>query len=264
MWIFIIHLHPRRGGRKVTLYIIKMCRETLNHIASRLLAGDHVRWLFEDLLECLTCFSRANMWTAVIITLFIGGLTFYALAQYHRNIEAKDFSSVSSASSDPSNERRRSLAIAVLDKLVTASYALWKRFWKRVNRRKRFFKRYNARFAAKRHMHRIDVHHQLLRFLSVVQEQSTPIGLYIFERLDNSILYTYGMFMTVSLPKVPTVWSIRMFTGWWWLYCILVSVAYKASMTAILATPAPRWNIYILHQIELVPGYSIINLPFTE
>lgn len=204
------------------------------------------------------------MWTAVIITLFIGGLTFYALAQYHRNIEAKDFSSVSSASSDPSNERRRSLAIAVLDKLVTASYALWKRFWKRVNRRKRFFKRYNARFAAKRHMHRIDVHHQLLRFLSVVQEQSTPIGLYIFERLDNSILYTYGMFMTVSLPKVPTVWSIRMFTGWWWLYCILVSVAYKASMTAILATPAPRWNIYIRHQIELVPGYSIINLPFTE
>lgn len=181
------------------------------------------------------------MWTAVIITLFIGGLTFYALAQYHRNIETKDFSSVSTASSNPSNEqRRRSLAIAVLDKLVSTLYALWRRFWKRMNRRKQFFKRFNAEFAAKRHLYVIDAHRQLRRFLSSVQEQSAPIGLYIFDRLDNSILYTYGMFMTVSLPNVPTVWSIRMFTGWWWLYCILVSVAYKASMTAILATPAPR------------------------
>lgn len=181
------------------------------------------------------------MWTAVIITLFIGGLTFFALAQYHRNIETKDFSSVSSENSDSSNEeRRRSLAMAVLNKLANTTSVLWKRVWKRVNRRKRFFKKFNAEFAARRHLHRIDAHPHLLRFLSSVQAQSAPVGLYIFEKLDNSILYTYGMFMTVSLPKVPTVWSIRMFTGWWWIYCILVSVAYKASMTAILATPAPR------------------------
>lgn len=117
------------------------------------------------------------MWTAVIITLFVGGLTFYALAQYHRNIETKDFSSVSSASSHPGTEqRRRSLAIAVLDRLVTTTYALWKRFWKRMNRQKRFFRRYNARFAAKQHLHRLDLHQQLIRFLSSVQEQSVPVG----------------------------------------------------------------------------------------
>jgi len=66
------------------------------------------------------------------------------------------------------------------------------------------------------------------------------IGLYLFEDIGNSILYTYGMLVAVSLPKVPSGWAIRILTGWWWMYCLLVVVAYKASMTAILANPDTR------------------------
>ncbi|XP_025207668.1 glutamate receptor ionotropic, delta-2 [Melanaphis sacchari] len=68
-------------------------------------------------------------------------------------------------------------------------------------------------------------------------------GLYLFEDIENSILYTYGMLVAVSLPKVPSGWAIRILTGWWWIYCLLVVVAYKASMTAILANPDTRITI---------------------
>eukprot|EP00102_Acyrthosiphon_pisum_P022440 XP_016659650.1 PREDICTED: glutamate receptor ionotropic, delta-2 [Acyrthosiphon pisum] len=69
------------------------------------------------------------------------------------------------------------------------------------------------------------------------------IGLYLFEDIGNSILYTFGMLVAVSLPKVPSGWAIRILTGWWWMYCLLVVVAYKASMTAILANPDTRVTI---------------------
>jgi len=65
-------------------------------------------------------------------------------------------------------------------------------------------------------------------------------GLYLFSQLENGILYTYGMLLLISLPKFPSGWSLRVLTGWWWIYCILLVVAYRASMTAILANPAPR------------------------
>lgn len=65
-------------------------------------------------------------------------------------------------------------------------------------------------------------------------------GLYLFSELENGILYTYGMLLLISLPKFPSGWSLRILTGWWWMYCILLVVAYRASMTAILANPAPR------------------------
>jgi hypothetical protein len=65
-------------------------------------------------------------------------------------------------------------------------------------------------------------------------------GLYLFSQLENGILYTYGMLLMISLPKFPSGWSLRVLTGWWWIYCILLVVAYRASMTAILANPTPR------------------------
>lgn len=67
-------------------------------------------------------------------------------------------------------------------------------------------------------------------------------GLYQFSHADNSLLYTYSMLLLVSLPKLPAGWSLRVLTGCWWLYSILVVVAYRASMTAILANPAPRYS----------------------
>lgn len=74
----------------------------------------------------------------------------------------------------------------------------------------------------------------------VVKEEGEPEGLNLFGEGVNSFLYTYGMILMISLPKVPTGWSLRMLTGWYWLYCTLVVVSYRASMTAILANPSPR------------------------
>nr|QEE82777.1 ionotropic receptor 3 [Conogethes pinicolalis] len=80
-------------------------------------------------------------------------------------------------------------------------------------------------------------------------ESEKPAGLYLFGEIINSILYTYGMLLVVSLPKLPTGWSLRLLTGWYWLYCILVVVSYRASMTAILANPAPRVTIDTLKEL---------------
>lgn len=73
--------------------------------------------------------------------------------------------------------------------------------------------------------------------------------MYLFGEITNSILYTYGMLLVVSLPKLPSGWSIRLLTGWYWLYCILLVVSYRASMTAILANPAPRVTIDTLKEL---------------
>lgn len=67
-----------------------------------------------------------------------------------------------------------------------------------------------------------------------------PRGLYIFGEVINSVMYSYGMLLLVSLPRFPSGWSLRMLTGWYSLYCTLVTVSYRASMTAILAKPASR------------------------
>lgn len=82
-----------------------------------------------------------------------------------------------------------------------------------------------------------------------VQLEPKSEGLYLFGDLFNSFLYTYSMLLVVSLPKLPTGWSLRVLTGWYWLYCILIVVSYRASMTAILANPAPRVTIDTLQQL---------------
>jgi hypothetical protein len=81
-----------------------------------------------------------------------------------------------------------------------------------------------------------------------VQEEGkeTGRGLYLFSELANGILYTYGMLLLISLPKLPSGWSLRVLTGWWWIYCILLVVAYRASMTAILTNTTPRCVIFFI------------------
>lgn len=64
-----------------------------------------------------------------------------------------------------------------------------------------------------------------------------------FDDFAACILYTYSMILVVSLPRLPLRWSVRVLTGWWWIYCILVVVAYRASLTSILANPQPRLTI---------------------
>lgn len=61
------------------------------------------------------------------------------------------------------------------------------------------------------------------------------------------------MLLFVSLPKFPHKWAVRILTGWYWIYCILIVVAYRASLTAILANPAPRLTIDTLDELANNP-----------
>jgi hypothetical protein len=90
---------------------------------------------------------------------------------------------------------------------------------------------------------------EITSHLLFADSESQSAGLYLFGEIINSILYTYGMLLVVSLPKMPTGWSIRLLTGWYWIYCLLLVVSYRASMTAILANPAPRVTIDTLKQL---------------
>lgn len=83
------------------------------------------------------------------------------------------------------------------------------------------------------------------KHISSYKSQNTSIknetkGLYLFTEIGNSILYTYSMLFQVSLPHLPSPWAVRILIGWWWIYSILVAVAYRASMTATLANPVAR------------------------
>lgn len=61
------------------------------------------------------------------------------------------------------------------------------------------------------------------------------------------------MQLVVSLPRFPAKWAVRILTGSYWIYCILIVVSYKASLTAILANPAPRLTIDTLHELSTSP-----------
>nr|XP_014283158.1 glutamate receptor ionotropic, delta-2 [Halyomorpha halys] len=95
--------------------------------------------------------------------------------------------------------------------------------------------------------------HKYSKLLPINVKRDIPLGLYLFDGIGNSLINAYSMLLLVSLPKVPSGWSLRMLTGWWWLYCILVTVAYRASMTAILANPAQRVTINTLEELASSP-----------
>uniref|UniRef100_A0A182F4J2 Ionotropic glutamate receptor L-glutamate and glycine-binding domain-containing protein n=1 Tax=Anopheles albimanus TaxID=7167 RepID=A0A182F4J2_ANOAL len=54
-------------------------------------------------------------------------------------------------------------------------------------------------------------------------------------------------------------WSLRVLTGWYWVYCVLVVVAYRASFTAILANPVPRLTIDTLHDLAESPLLCLVS-----
>jgi len=162
------------------------------------------------------------MWVGVLITLFIGGFIFYALATVYKHIEDSENTSQiinktckqtnalenNNLDSIKENMTLKNILSSVKNKLIRPKI-LEQKFIKSYTENKRFEQQTNKDFG----------------------------GLYLFNNIGNSILYTYGMLVAVSLPKVPSGWAIRTLTGWWWIYCLLVAVSYKASMTAILANP---------------------------
>ncbi|XP_053677578.1 uncharacterized protein LOC128727667 [Anopheles nili] len=71
----------------------------------------------------------------------------------------------------------------------------------------------------------------------------------IFDHISGCIIYTFSMLLLVSLPRLPNGWTLRVLIGWYWVYCVLVVVAYRASFTAILANPIPRLTIDTLQDL---------------
>ncbi|CAH1154078.1 unnamed protein product, partial [Phaedon cochleariae] len=100
----------------------------------------------------------------------------------------------------------------------------------------------------------------------VIRNEEDPVGLYQFGEPVNSALYTYSMILLVSLPKLPSGWSLRVLIGWYWIYCLLVVTSYRASMTAILAKPAPKVKIDTLEELVdsslTLSGWGEINSEF--
>jgi len=167
------------------------------------------------------------MWVGVLITLLIGGFLFYALATAHKHIEDNE-NSINIIQCD-------TVKMKILEKkpelLQTENKANKKRI---IEILKNKFEKPKISEQQKC----INNHTENKKCNQLTKKD--VIGLYLFEDIGNSILYTYGMLVAVSLPKVPSGWAIRILTGWWWMYCLLVVVAYKASMTAILANPDTR------------------------
>ncbi|XP_030371987.1 uncharacterized protein LOC115622230 [Scaptodrosophila lebanonensis] len=71
----------------------------------------------------------------------------------------------------------------------------------------------------------------------------------IFDNYASCILLTYSMLLYVSLPRMPYNWPLRVLTGWYWLYCLLLVAIYRASFTAILANPVARVTIDTLQDL---------------
>lgn len=142
------------------------------------------------------------MWAAILSCLFLIGFIFYGISRFHDEINRIIFKDL------------KSQKLLMIKKNAVKSFGS--------------------------HMSPNEKYILLKSQYQPPKIEGEPEGLYLFGNLSNSILYTYGMLLVVSLPKLPTGWSLRMLTGWYWLYCTLVVVAYKASMTAILANPAPR------------------------
>jgi len=165
------------------------------------------------------------MWVGVLITLFIGGFIFYTLATVHKHIEDSKNNVEITNYTYKQSEALKNNDLTTIKENITVKNIL--------NIIKNIFKK-----------PKMSEQKFILSYTEIKKlEQRTNKdfgGLYLFENIGNSILYTYGMLVAVSLPKVPSGWAIRTLTGWWWMYCLLVAVAYKASMTAILANPDTR------------------------
>lgn len=165
------------------------------------------------------------MWIGVFITFIIGGFLFYALATAYKHIEnIKNIVEIIN-DTNPSSVLEKKDAKLIKEENMNIKNVL------------------NVLKILKNKINKLNISEQKLITNNTEEEKVTNkniVGLYLFDNIGNSILYTYGMLVFVSLPKVPTGWAIRVLTGWWWIYCLLVVVAYKASMTAILANPDTR------------------------
>lgn len=88
--------------------------------------------------------------------------------------------------------------------------------------------------------HRLSLRIELSRYRGQKRTRNSASGRDLFDDYATCILLTYSMLLYVALPRMPRNWPLRVLTGWYWIYCILLVATYRASFTAILANPAAR------------------------
>lgn len=143
------------------------------------------------------------MWITVILCLVVCILIFHYIARFYKLSLNSDQDSSTLSSKEFSQDKKHTLILSIYNMDMDNKYAIMKKINQTTN-----------------------------------DKEAT--GLYQFGEPTNSALYTYSMLLLVSLPKLPIGWSLRILTGWYWLYCLLVVTSYRASMTAILARPTAK------------------------
>ncbi|XP_013097824.2 glutamate receptor ionotropic, delta-1 [Stomoxys calcitrans] len=150
------------------------------------------------------------MWTGVMLSLFLVGIVFYVLSFVHALLVGTKSPKLNA----------KSFFILFRKRKSTGHVTFWLGNFKDVK-----FRRY-------------------LNQMVVARKNED-----LFDNFSNCMLLTYSMLMYVGLPKMPRNWPLRVLTGWYWLYCILIVSSYRASFTAILANPAPKITIDTLEEL---------------
>uniref|UniRef100_A0A182RVK5 Ionotropic glutamate receptor L-glutamate and glycine-binding domain-containing protein n=1 Tax=Anopheles funestus TaxID=62324 RepID=A0A182RVK5_ANOFN len=202
-------------------------------------------------------FNR-EMWTGVMISLFSVGFVFYAFSNtltfiHHHERGYQPEQDLLQRHHNQKNHRKyylwtrfrkNSYSTACKSKLTNGLT----RILRKAHRRKKYSTKathYTANGLKKL---------QMIPFKRKPEPWHDPLPAYdIFDTFSGCIMYTYSMLLLVSLPRLPNGWPLRVLTGWYWVYCVLVVVAYRASFTAILANPIPRLTIDTLQDLAESP-----------
>ncbi|KAH8418736.1 hypothetical protein KR222_006018 [Zaprionus bogoriensis] len=153
-----------------------------------------------------------GMWAGVLLSLFVVGSVFYA--------------------------------ISFLNALLQSGSGQLGRYFGCLRRRRQ--QRQRMQF----NWRQLDFRIELGRYGAQKHMGSSMSGRDLFDDYSNCILLTYSMLLYVALPRMPRNWPLRILTGWYWIYCILLVATYRASFTAILANPAARVTIDTLQDLN--------------
>jgi hypothetical protein len=106
-------------------------------------------------------------------------------------------------------------------------------------------------------------HYQLWLLVLSICLIFAPVGLHFLTKMAvhateyrifsgwSSILCTSVSIMSqVALHLWPRFWPVRMFIGWYWLFCLLVSLAYRGAMVSFLSIPLFEDPIDNLHGLD--------------
>ncbi|XP_035776929.1 uncharacterized protein LOC118458485 [Anopheles albimanus] len=208
---------------------------------------------------------NGEMWAGVLVSLFSVGFVFYAfsntLAYMHRHERGyrPDYDLLQ-RHRHRHRKRRLMFARSRLVRRLRRNF-LWKIPPSLVRlRRKKPIHSKPSNAASIYHSNKSLAKLHMIQFKRRPEPWHDPLPAQdIFDTFSGCILYTYSMLLLVSLPRLPAGWSLRVLTGWYWVYCVLVVVAYRASFTAILANPVPRLTIDTLHDLAESPLLCLVS-----